>query len=52
LWVGGAANKNKDVFEQKFQKLVEKIKAELGQQEVTCIPEHEHEPSLTGVGSR
>src|SRR5581483_5985655 len=28
LWVGGAANKNKDVFEQKFQKLVEEIKAE------------------------
>lgn len=52
LWVGGAANKNKDVFEQKFQKLVEEIKAELSQQKVTCIPEHEHEPSLTGVGSR
>jgi cytochrome c biogenesis protein len=52
LWVGGAANKNKDVFEQKFQKLVEEIKAELSQQKVTCIPEHEHEPSLTGVGTR
>ena len=29
LWVGGTANKNRDVFEQRFQKLVDEIKAEL-----------------------
>jgi len=29
VWVGGAANRNKDAFEQKFQKLVEEIKNEL-----------------------
>lgn len=54
LWVGGAANKNKDVFEHKFSKLVEEIKSELKQEKETCIPEHEkeQEPSLAGVGSR
>ncbi len=29
LWVGGSANRNKDVFEQRFHKLIEKIEAEL-----------------------
>jgi cytochrome c biogenesis protein len=29
LWVGGTANKNKDVFEQRFRKLVGQIKSEL-----------------------
>ncbi len=29
LWIGGTANKNKDVFEQRFQKIVEQIKSEL-----------------------
>jgi cytochrome c biogenesis protein len=29
LWVGGTANKNKEVFEQRFRKLVEQIEAEL-----------------------
>jgi len=29
LWIGGAANKNKDVFEQRFRKLVEEIESEL-----------------------
>jgi cytochrome c biogenesis protein len=52
LWVGGAANKNKDVFEQKFRKLVEEIQLEMKQEKEACIPEHEHEPSLAGVGSR
>jgi cytochrome c biogenesis protein len=28
LWVGGTANKNKDVFEQRFRKLVEQIESE------------------------
>ena len=34
LWVGGAANRNRDVFEQKFQKLVEAIGEELKRQEL------------------
>jgi cytochrome c biogenesis protein len=29
LWIGGTANKNKDVFEQRFLKLVEQIESEL-----------------------
>jgi cytochrome c biogenesis protein len=29
LWVGGTANKNKDAFEQRFQKLVEQIESEI-----------------------
>ena len=29
LWIGGTANKNKDVFEQRFEKLVEQIESEL-----------------------
>ncbi len=29
LWVGGAANKNKDRFEQKFDELVDEIRNEL-----------------------
>ena len=29
LWIGGTANKNKDVFEQRFRKLVEQIESEL-----------------------
>jgi cytochrome c biogenesis protein len=29
LWVGGAANRNREAFEQKFQKLVAKIREEL-----------------------
>ena len=29
LWIGGAANKNKDVFEHRFRKLVREIESEL-----------------------
>ncbi|MGA8510681.1 MAG: cytochrome c biogenesis protein ResB [Candidatus Sulfotelmatobacter sp.] len=29
LWIGGTANKNKDVFEQRFRELVEQVEAEL-----------------------
>ena len=29
LWIGGSANRNRDAFEQKFQKLVAEIKTEL-----------------------
>ena len=29
LWIGGAANKNKDVFEEKFRKLVKAIESEI-----------------------
>ena len=36
LWVGGTANKNKDVFEQRFQELVEKIRLELKAQPKPC----------------
>ena len=39
LWVGGTANRNKDVFEQRFQELVEKIRAELKAQAKCCSGE-------------
>ena len=29
LWIGGTANKNKDVFEQRFRKLIEQIESEV-----------------------
>ena len=29
LWIGGTANKNKDVFQQRFRKLVEEIESQL-----------------------
>src|SRR3954451_18414850 len=29
LWVGGTANKNKDVFEERFRKLVKEIESEI-----------------------
>ena len=35
LWVGGQANKNKDRFEQKFDGVVEEIRAELGRALIT-----------------
>ena len=38
LWVGGTANKNRDVFEQRFQKLVDEIKAELKKDSAAHIP--------------
>ena len=37
LWIGGAANKNKDRFEQKFEEVVAEIRNELKQ--------HASEPS-------
>ena len=30
LWVGGIANKNRDVFEQRFRKLIDEIKSGVG----------------------
>jgi hypothetical protein len=39
LWVGGTANKNRDVFEQRFQALVEKIQSELKTQPKSCSRE-------------
>ncbi|MGA8149909.1 MAG: cytochrome c biogenesis protein ResB [Terriglobales bacterium] len=34
LWIGGTANKNKDVFEQRFRKLVGQIESELTRSQV------------------
>jgi cytochrome c biogenesis protein len=38
LWIGGTANKNKDVFEQRFRKLVKEIEAEFKVQERSSAP--------------
>jgi cytochrome c biogenesis protein len=47
LWVGGAANKNKEAFEQRFSKLVEEIKTELKRKSEPCASTHA--ASLAGV---
>jgi len=40
LWIGGTANKNKDVFEQRFSKLIEEIESEVKVQSKSCAPAH------------
>jgi len=47
LWVGGTANRNKDVFEQRFRKLVHEIESEVKLQTKSCAPAHA--TSLAGV---
>lgn len=37
LWVGGAANKNREVFEEKFQKLVDEISKELRKESAASV---------------
>lgn len=54
LWVGGAANKNKEAFEVRFQKLVELIQSELkGQAKLSASARNEEtqeeEKELAGV---
>jgi cytochrome c biogenesis protein len=43
LWVGGQTNKNKDRFEQKFDEVVEEIRAELGRALITPRSAHTNE---------
>jgi cytochrome c biogenesis protein len=38
LWVGGAANKNKDAFEQRFRGLVQEIEVEIAKSESSAPP--------------
>jgi cytochrome c biogenesis protein len=40
LWIGGTANKNKDVFEQRFRKLAQEIESEDKVQSESCAPAH------------
>ncbi|MBZ5705976.1 MAG: cytochrome c biogenesis protein ResB [Acidobacteriia bacterium] len=49
LWVGGAANKNKDAFEERFQKLVGEIESELKVRSEAQIRVQEEETSLAGA---
>jgi cytochrome c biogenesis protein len=51
LWVGGQANKNKDRFEQKFDEVVEGIRAELGRALITprSAQKTDEKPELTLV---
>jgi cytochrome c biogenesis protein len=46
LWIGGASNKNKDVFEQRFRKLVNEIESQIKVQTELSAPAHE--TSLAG----
>jgi cytochrome c biogenesis protein len=40
LWVGGTANRNKDVFEQRFRKLVQEIESDIKVQSQSCARTH------------
>ena len=40
LWVGGSANRNKDVFEQRFHKLVQEIESEIRVHSKSGAPAH------------
>jgi len=46
LWVGGTANRNKEAFEQRFQRLVQDIKSEIKVQSESCA--RAHATSLAG----
>ena len=54
LWIGGQANKNKDRFEQKFDEVVEGIRAELGRATITPRSAHksDKQPELTLVATK
>jgi cytochrome c biogenesis protein len=45
LWVGGASNKNREAFEERFQDLVKEIQLALKEAEVSVA---EHVPTLAG----
>lgn len=45
LWIGGQSNKNKDRFQQKFEEVVEEIRAELGRALIVPRSAHSNEES-------
>ena len=47
LWIGGAANKNKEAFEHRFRSLVEEVKKQVKIKSEPCAPTHA--ASLAGV---
>jgi cytochrome c biogenesis protein len=47
LWVGGAANKNREIFEERFTKLADEIQKELKRHPVSRV--EEHAASLVGA---
>jgi len=53
LWVGGAANKNKDRFEQKFSELIDEICSEIDKTapaaRISAQEQPRHELKLAGV---
>jgi cytochrome c biogenesis protein len=51
LWIGGAANKNKDAFEERFKRLVEEIHAEVNRNKPRMFV-REEETSVAGVTVR
>ena len=55
LWIGGAANKNKDRFEQKFAEVVAEVRNEIDRNAPTSLrPEREkrEQPELTLVNTK
>ncbi len=53
LWIGGAANKNKDRFEQKFSELIDEIRSEITKSapvaRISAQEQYRPEPKLVGV---
>jgi cytochrome c biogenesis protein ResB len=55
LWIGGAANKNKDRFEQKFEEVVAEIRDEIESNTPTSrpsAPQKKERPELTLVNTK
>jgi Flp pilus assembly protein TadB len=55
LWIGGAANKNKDRFEQKFAQVVDEIRNELDKSSPAgrpSVPQEKECPVLTMAGTK
>ena len=40
LWLGGSANRNKDLLEQRFRKLIQEVEAEISPKAVASVAEH------------
>jgi cytochrome c biogenesis protein len=48
LWVGGAANKNREVFQEKFEMLIAQIQEELKAEGMKAPSARQHETSIAG----
>ena len=52
LWIGGQANKNRDRFEQKFNEVVDAIRAETESASISATPSRQENPADAGWRQR